>query len=253
MRTFLAVPFVALLLASPALADDASYVSREQVDITHLLPPPPQPGSAAQQRDIATVLIMQATASPAERERALKDAEFAVYRVGDVLGPKFRKDRLPVTDAFLKRAFENYASVTAPGKAYFHHDRPFVMDSNVRSEDDVVKGVCAGSPNSGSPPVLLCPNGVSYSYPSGHSTLGTFTALVLAEMIPERRDELLLRGRQYGESRVIVGAHFPTDIEAGRIQGTVMFVLMMQNEHFRSDLAEARAELRKQLGLPPAP
>jgi acid phosphatase (class A) len=90
---------------------------------------------------------------------------------------------------------------------------------------------------------------VSFSYPSGHATFGALTAILLAQMVPEKHDALMARGWDYGRARVVNGVHFPTDVEAGRIAATVMVALMMQNAHFRAELAEAKAELRSVLGL----
>jgi acid phosphatase (class A) len=89
----------------------------------------------------------------------------------------------------------------------------------------------------------------SYSYPSGHSTFGVMTAILLANMVPEKRGELFARGWDYGQSRIIGGVHFPTDVESGRIEATAMVALMMQNADFRTDFASAKMELRKGLGL----
>ena len=50
----------------------------------------------------------------------------------------------------------------------------------------------------------------SGSYPSGHTTRGMATALVLAEMAPEYQDTILRRGFEYGESRVIVFSMIPS-------------------------------------------
>jgi acid phosphatase (class A) len=253
MRKYL-LPFIALLFCAPAFAADAPpappYITLDQVDFTHLLAPPPAPGTAEQQRDIAAVLTMRANASAAERERAVADAEITPYRFADVLGPKFRENNLPKTDAFFKHVLDSIGPFIGAGKNYWHHDRPFVMDPNVRSPDAMIKGVC-NDKGPGSPPTALCPRGINYSYPSGHSTYGTVVATLLGEMVPEKREALLARGRQYGDSRVINGVHFPTDVEAGRVEGTVMVVLMMQNERFRADLAEAKAELRQVLGFSP--
>ena len=75
------------------------------------------------------------------------------------------------------------------------------------------------------------------------------TAILLANMVPEKRSELFARGWDYGQSRVVGGVHFPTDVESGRIEATAMVALMMQNADFRTDFAVAKAELRKALGL----
>jgi membrane-associated phospholipid phosphatase len=91
------------------------------------------------------------------------------------------------------------------------------------------------------------------SYPSGHSAFGTICALVLADIVPEKRYELFARGREYGAARLVVGAHFPDDVESGRIAGTLATALMRQNARFQHDLAEARVSLRAALGLAAEP
>jgi acid phosphatase (class A) len=83
----------------------------------------------------------------------------------------------------------------------------------------------------------------SYAYPSGHSTIGTVQALVLAELFPEKRGAILALGRRIGWDRVITGYHFLTDVRAGRVLGQAIVREMMANPAFQHDLAEAKAEI----------
>lgn len=87
------------------------------------------------------------------------------------------------------------------------------------------------------------------SYPSGHTSLGWSTALVLAEMVPELQDTLLRSGYQYGESRVIVGAHYQSDVDAGFLCGTTAVAVMHASEYFQKDLEAARKEYCKIKGI----
>ena len=75
-------------------------------------------------------------------------------------------------------------------------------------------------------------------------------AILLAQMVPERSEALFARGWAYGDARVISGVHFPSDIEAGRILGTLLLALLEQDSRFRADLASSRSELRRALGYP---
>ena len=68
-------------------------------------------------------------------------------------------------------------------------------------------------------------------------------------MVPEQSAALFARGRLYGESRLIVGAHFPTDLDAGRRIGTAASAAMLQNAQFQADLRAARTQLRGALRL----
>jgi len=252
MRKILLVAAL-LAFALPALptsaADAPSYVTTD-VDFAHLIAPPPVLGSPEELRDIAGVLNARANADDARRAQAIADAQITPYRFADVLGPNFREEHLPKTTAFFARVLKSIGPSVGAGKNYWHADRPFVVAAAVNPPPDVMAGTCNTKPGPGSTSPA-CPNGVSYSYPSGHSTYGTVVAILLAEMVPEQRDALLRRGRAYGDSRIINGVHFATDVEAGRIEGTTLVVLMMQNPRFRHDLADAKAELRRVLGLAP--
>ncbi|MBR4810565.1 MAG: phosphatase PAP2 family protein [Bacteroidaceae bacterium] len=87
------------------------------------------------------------------------------------------------------------------------------------------------------------------SYPSGHTALGWATALVLSEMVPELQDTLLRTGFQYGESRVIVGAHYQSDVDAGYLCGSTAVAVMHTSEYFQKDLEAARKEYCKIKGI----
>ena len=83
------------------------------------------------------------------------------------------------------------------------------------------------------------------SYPSGHSSLGWATALVLAEINPERQNEILKRGYEMGESRVICGYHFQSDVDAGRITGSTTVARLHADPGFNKQLAKAKAEFKR--------
>lgn len=56
----------------------------------------------------------------------------------------------------------------------------------------------------------------SPSYPSGHTTYGYTGALVLALLVPERYEEMIARAAEYGNDRILIGAHYAMDVIAGR-------------------------------------
>jgi len=82
------------------------------------------------------------------------------------------------------------------------------------------------------------------SYPSGHTAIGWATALVLAEINPERQNEILKRGYEMGESRVICGYHFQSDVDAGRITGAVTVARLHADPCFQAQLEKAKAEFK---------
>ena len=91
----------------------------------------------------------------------------------------------------------------------------------------------------------------SGSYPSGHTTRGMATALVLAEMAPEYQDTILRRGFEYGESRVIVSAHYQSDVYAGYMCASAIVAAMHSVPDFMTDMEAARKEYYDKTGRKP--
>lgn len=56
----------------------------------------------------------------------------------------------------------------------------------------------------------------SPSYPSGHTTYGYAGALLLAVLVPERYQQMITRGAEYGNDRILIGAHYAMDVMGGR-------------------------------------
>jgi len=83
----------------------------------------------------------------------------------------------------------------------------------------------------------------SPSYPSGHTIAGYSTALVLSALLPERSAELLQRGRVIGESRIICGVHWASDVAAGYQAAGAFAVATLENPAIRALMPKAREEL----------
>ena len=83
------------------------------------------------------------------------------------------------------------------------------------------------------------------SYPSGHTIRGWSAALLLAELNPAAADTILARGMMYGDSRVIVGAHWQSDVDAGRLAGSAAVLALHNYAEFLEDQAKARAEFQR--------
>jgi acid phosphatase (class A) len=261
MRKLFLLPALFLLWsATPALSlSDSPYLAPGAFDSIHLLPPPPAPNSAAQRQDVEGVLQAQKTSSPERVRLAQEDAKVELLRFADVLGPNFAPDKMPIVAAFFRKVGRDTGAPVTMAKDCWERPRPFLADSAVHPPGTMQQDtanrpgavIANTAPHDASSPCLPVESSPAYSfsYPSGHSTFGAMTAILLANMIPEKRAELFARGWQYGESRVIGGVHFPTDVESGRIEATAMVALMMQNPDFKTDFAAARAELRRSLGL----
>lgn len=67
------------------------------------------------------------------------------------------------------------------------------------------------------------------SFPSGHTAFGFAATTLLAIMVPERFQELLTRGSEYGNSRVVLGAHYPLDVIGARVMTLKAVADMLNN------------------------
>ncbi|MHA7845193.1 autotransporter outer membrane beta-barrel domain-containing protein [Serratia sp. D1N4] len=67
------------------------------------------------------------------------------------------------------------------------------------------------------------------SFPSGHTAFGFASTYLFAEMVPERFQEFLLRGSEYGNSRVTLGAHYALDVIGARIMTTYAMAQILNN------------------------
>jgi hypothetical protein len=56
----------------------------------------------------------------------------------------------------------------------------------------------------------------SPSFPSGHTTYGYTGSLVLAVLVPERYPQMIARAAEYGNDRILMGAHYAMDVMGGR-------------------------------------
>ena len=70
----------------------------------------------------------------------------------------------------------------------------------------------------------------SSSFPSGHTTYGYMGVLVLAEMVPERFQQMMTRAAEYGDDRIIMGAHYAMDVLAGRTLATYDLAHLLAND-----------------------
>ncbi|SDQ91585.1 acid phosphatase (class A) [Paraburkholderia tuberum] len=155
----------------------------------------------------------------------------SVFRFADVLGPDFNEAGLPKTAALFEAVDHDAERVAKGGKHFFSRARPFIASRDVQ------------------PIVPKRPGDDYHSYPSGHATFGYLCAILLAQMIPEKRDALFARGREFGMNRVVDGVHYPSDVEAGRIDGTLVAAALMANPDFQRDFADAKAQVRAALKL----
>ena len=86
------------------------------------------------------------------------------------------------------------------------------------------------------------------SYPSGHTIRGWGLALVLCEINPECQDDLLKLGYEWGQSRVIAGYHWQSDVDASRLLAAGVFARLHTCPEYLADLVAAQEEFKRLKG-----
>jgi acid phosphatase (class A) len=250
---------------SPAPGGAPRYLLASQAEMLDLLPPPPAADSQMQREDLKAVLDAQRAAhADGSIAHAIADVDLNCGSVADVLGDSGAVNRDPGVLSFLNEAAHEATALAGSAKNYWKRTRPFAYSSQVQALGDMATALAAltpaqlatlkvdvGAASAGTSGMLA--DLAHSSYPSGHATFGTVCAILLADMVPEKRAVLFARGLDYAHSRMILGAHFPSDLEGGRLTGTVAAQLLMQNPRFQHDFSSARINLREALGLPLQP
>ena len=211
---------VALLLALAPLT-----ASGAPIDPTRILPPPPADGSPAQKAELAEVEQTVASRTPEMLAQATSDdgtENPTIYRA--VIGDGFDLAKLPATAKLMGDVMSAQSDAAGAAKKFFHRNRPWVIDPSIAT--------CGprGGPHS--------------SYPSGHSTMGYATGVVLAALIPEKSQAIVSRANGFAENRIICGMHFRRDIVAGEVLGTAVAVTLMQDQAFKTEFDAAEQELK---------
>lgn len=204
------------------------YIDTKALDLDGLLMDPPAAGSSENQQDLSLLHQIEAARTPAMIAQAQADEnQENMFAFQSVLGPHFTPENLPITAA-LGAHVKNEQSV-AGGilKNHFQRPRPFQVDNTLHP-------VCRTKPTHD-------------SYPSGHALTGYLEALTLAEMLPEKRDQLLARADEYAHNRAVCGVHYVSDVEASRSLAYAIFGYMLATPKFQQDLAASRDELRAKL------
>jgi len=210
-------------VTAAALARDTTFVQPAQFDATEVLHSPPTDDSATTEAELTELHRLQdARTSEALRNAQADAANQTVFLFSSVFGDGFTADKLPVTAAFFARIATDESVYADVPKDYWKRSRPKTLDATIKT--------CA--PTNG------------FSYPSGHATRGYVFGVVLAAAVPEKHDAILDRSAEYARNRVVCGAHFPSDVEAGRLLGTSLAAVMLAQPGFRQDLDAVRAELK---------
>jgi acid phosphatase (class A) len=211
-----------------AVAGDPIYLSAAQIDFTGILPPPPSDDSAAAAAELDELHRIARARTPAQWERATwDDHNETIIIYNDVVGNGIDLSRLPKLAALFEQVQNDRRAATDHAKDHFKRRRPSVRDPSIET--------CGG---------VRMPFS---SYPSGHTSWGFASGVILAAMVPAKETAILARAREFAENRMVCGMHFRSDIVAGQVLGTVVAERLLASPTFRVRFGEAARELHAAL------
>ena len=228
---------VATLLSSNivfAQQSDELYLTADEVpNAVYWLPEPPAPGSSQFLSDISQYFwgkqqrLDSLRAKKAIREVVSEVADMAVL-FSEAFGMEISEKNTPAIMNVLKRGIFTMRLVSRVAKKHYMRVRPYARFK----EPTLIPSAEEGHLNNG-------------SYPSGHTVRGWGMALLLAEINPAAQDALLKYGYEWGQSRVIAGYHWQSDIEASKAVVTAVFARLHAEEAFLADMKKARDEFKR--------
>ncbi|HYC70747.1 MAG TPA: phosphatase PAP2 family protein [Opitutaceae bacterium] len=202
------------------------------------LPACPANSSAQTRAELDYLLRLQAQRTPAEGERALYfapwgysasaqpgDANFRAYQanlfhVGRSIGTWFNAEQLPATAALWARMWRDASWHVWALKFRHARVRPRTLEPRIE-------------------PLQETPWA---AFPSGHASFAHILAYLYAELAPEFTDVFLKDAHDIGHSREVIGVHFPSDTEAGRVFARQFVDRLLADPAFAAEFAKVRAE-----------
>lgn len=237
MRTFFLLAAASLLAVVDVNAQFEGakpYKELSQLpNLLQIMPAPPSFESAEFANDVVRYgWGKQQRLDPERLDMAVADAEWfdhtKVYlRWKDAFGLEITPTETPEIWKLLEASLATTDPMNHETKDFYLRQRPFERfgDDMPTDEEEKVRG--------------------RGSYLSGHCMCGWIISLVLAQVAPERANQLFIRGLEYGDSRVIVGAHWQSDIDASYTAGSIGFCALQGCEEFVAQMKKAQQEYKE--------
>lgn len=214
-----------------------AYIPEEDLpNVVNCIPAPPADPSSEFDRDIVRYMWGKQQRKDPERLRmAVRDAVWSMDTtlviMSEPFGLRVSKQGTPEIYELLTRGITTIEDIRFRPKAHYFRTRPFAYfgEPSILPEDDQ----------------WLATEG---SYPSGHTIRAWACALLMAEINPDAAEAIFARAWAYGESRVISGCHWQSDVDASRPVASIGYAALQTSDEFRTQMKKAQKEFRKLRG-----
>ncbi|MBQ9584164.1 MAG: phosphatase PAP2 family protein [Bacteroidales bacterium] len=210
------------------------YIPKNELpDVVQIVPAPPADPSAGFDYDILRYMWgKQQRRDSVRLAMAVRDAvwnlDTTLAILAEPFGLKISKQCTPAIYEVLTRGVTTIENIRFRPKAYYFRIRPFAYfkEPSIFPQDDE----------------WLATEG---SYPSGHTIRAWACALLMSQINPEAAEAIFARAWQSGESRVISGCHWQSDVDASRPVAGIGYSRLQTSPEFLKDMALAQEEFRK--------
>lgn len=186
---------------------------------------PPAADSTATRSELDELLAIQQQRTPRDTEAARADRKTEVWQFAAALGLQLEQMRgMNALNDLAQQVEDDIRPYVRAAKYHFLRLRPYEIEPRLSPCIADVRG--------------------DLSYPSGHATYGYVIALVLADLVPERRAQLMARAQEFARQRMVCGVHFRSDLEAGRLGAESLARQFLASPEYQAASESARRELR---------
>lgn len=231
-RSLFLILSLAMVLIAHSQEPQPLFTPQQMPNPVRFLPPPPDKASDAFAYDQSQYRWgKEQRLDSARLSIAVRDADWSIECIcrefSEPFGMTISKEATPAIFRLLYVALISADMVGKLPKDFYKRTRPYVYygEPTIYPQDEEE----------------LRNNG---SYPSGHTIEGWSAALLLTELNPDRADTILARGYIYGESRVIAGYHWQSDVDAGRLAASAAIARLHADRRFMRLLRKAHREFR---------
>ena len=193
------------------------------------LPPPPDTLSMAFSYDVYRYFYGKTLRDTPRGQQAYDDVDYGInamcQRMSALLGFELSPENTPETHNLMLSALQIIGANCASAKYQFNRVRPFVRFNEKPYTSEKISSLSKAP-----------------SYPSSHSMYAWATAHLLAEVLPQYSDMLLQSAYDYGESRIILGVHWQSDVNAARLLVDACFARLHAQPIYLEQIAKAQAE-----------
>ena len=231
---FAVIVFAAVRVSAQKDSVATVYFTLEQLPrLVNIMPAPPAFDSPEFANDVVRYCWGKQQRQDSVRVAlAIADAEWDDHaklylQWKDAFGLAINAEETPEIWKLMETSLATTDPMRKEVKAFYGRQRPFERfnDSMPSHEEDDLRG--------------------EGSYPSGHSLRGWGISLLLAQIAPERAAEIFSRGWDYCNSRVIVGAHWQSDVDASRTAASIGFCALQGCPEFIKQMKKAQKEYNR--------